>query len=73
MDLARQLLNTSDSPKFLTEAELAERWKLSKDYLSNLRRAGRVPPYIQRGQGRALYPLDGVEAYEKANLHIAKP
>lgn len=68
MDLARQSLSTCDNSNFLTEQELADRWRLDKDYVSNLRRAGKAPPYFQRGQGKPLYPLDEVIAYEKAHL-----
>lgn len=50
--------------QFLTGAELAMRWKLSRQTLTNWRYAGKGPPYIRVG-ARVLYPMDGIAAFEK--------
>jgi hypothetical protein len=50
--------------KFLTGPELASRWKLSHQTLANWRHAGKGPPFIRVG-ARVLYPLEGINAFER--------
>ncbi len=50
---------------FLTEDELATRWKLSRRTLQRWRALGRGPAY--RRIGRITYTIDDVEAYERAS------
>lgn len=48
----------------VTPLELAKHWRMSPDYIANLRRAGRGIPYIKLGTGRVLYRLSEVLAEE---------
>lgn len=52
---------------FLTPKELAQRWKMSVETLSNWRVRGVGPVFVKMGsgsRGRVLYRLTDVEAYE---------
>jgi hypothetical protein len=49
---------------YLTSKELADRWRLSDQTLANWRYAGKGPPFIRVG-ARVLYPIEGINAYEK--------
>lgn len=61
-----------DRSKFLTPAELVERWQdtpLSISYVTLARRraAGKEPVFCHAGHNdRVYYPLDAIEAYELA-------
>src|SRR4051794_31105315 len=48
---------------FLTQMELAHRWRLTGRTLEKWRWIKRGPPYVKLGR-RVLYPLADVEAYE---------
>lgn len=52
--------------RLLTPAELVTRWRdsITLVTLATWRSRKQGPPYVKVG-GRVLYPLDGVEAYEK--------
>ncbi len=54
------------SSEFLTDLELADRWHMHRQTLIRWRRQSTGPAYV-RIEGRVLYPLAGVEQYEKAN------
>ena len=51
----------------LTENQLAERWGMSIKTLQDWRRKGTGIAYLKLGKA-IRYPLDVVEAYEKANM-----
>lgn len=51
-------------PPFLTSAELADRWRLKPQTLTNWRHTGQGPPFIRVGN-RVRYPIEGIEACEK--------
>ena len=53
----------------LDENELAERWDKSPRTLQGWRQQGKGPRYLKIG-AHVLYPLDEIEAYEAANLHV---
>ena len=53
--------------RHLTQRELAERWRISEATLERWRSDGIGPNYL-RLQGRVLYRLVDVEAYEEACL-----
>ncbi|MPY72882.1 MAG: helix-turn-helix domain-containing protein [Alphaproteobacteria bacterium] len=57
---------------FLTPAELAERWKVSRGVLANWRAQGKGPGFIRLGPkgGCIVYRLSEVEAYE-AERYVA--
>lgn len=50
----------------VTPEELAKHWRMSRDYLSNVRRTGRGTPFVKLPTGRVLYRLSDVLAAEQA-------
>jgi predicted site-specific integrase-resolvase len=50
--------------QYLTSKEVADRWRLSDQTLANWRSAGKGPPFIRVGS-RVLYPVEGIQAWEK--------
>ena len=54
------------SSEFLTDAQLAARWQVHRQTLIRWRREKIGPPFV-RINTRVLYPITGVEQYEKAN------
>ena len=57
----------SVGPELLTDAQLAERWQLSRGTLANQRSQGRGPAYLKIA-GRVRYRRSDIEAYEQAGL-----
>jgi predicted DNA-binding transcriptional regulator AlpA len=53
--------------ELLTDAQLAERWQLSRGTLANQRSQGRGPSYVKIA-GRVRYRRSDIEAYEQAGL-----
>ena len=53
--------------ELLTDAQLAERWQLSRGTLANQRSQGRGPAYLKI-EGRVRYRRSDIEAYEQAGL-----
>lgn len=49
---------------YLTSKEVADRQRLSDQTLANWRHAGKGPPFIRVG-ARVLYPVEGINAFEK--------
>jgi hypothetical protein len=49
---------------FLTPKELAQRWRLNHQTLANWRHKRQGPPFVRIGT-RVLYPMEGVQAFEK--------
>lgn len=60
--------NGPDSKKYLTQRELLDRWRgeIKLATLTTWRSRKQGPPYVKVG-GKVLYPLGGVEEYEKRN------
>lgn len=54
---------------YLTSKEVADRWRFSDQTLANWRYAGKGPPFIRVG-ARVLYPIDGIEAFERLSQHL---
>ena len=52
---------------FVTEAELAERWRHSLRSLQRWRADGKAPPFTRLGR-RVVYRLSDVESFEKAHI-----
>lgn len=54
--------------KYLTQRELLDRWRgeIKLATLTTWRSRKQGPPYVKVG-GKVLYPLGGVEEYEKRN------
>jgi hypothetical protein len=63
-----QTSGTDPSKKYLTQNELLERWRqeIKLATLTTWRSRRQGPPYVKVG-GKVLYPLAGVEEYEKKN------
>ena len=57
-------------PVYLTQIELAERWKLSTRTLERWRSLKIGPPYVRIG-GRIRYRLDDAEAFECSHRHLS--
>jgi hypothetical protein len=56
----------------LTDAQLAERWQLSRGTLANQRSQRRGPAYIKLA-GRIRYRRSDIEAYEQAGFVSPEP
>ena len=56
------------SSEFLTDAQLAARWQIHRSTLIRWRRQEIGPPFV-RINTRVLYPISGVEQYEKTNTN----
>lgn len=54
--------------RLLTEADLANRWKIPQKTLRNWRCLRKGPPWIQIGAGHVRYRPADIEAYEAAKL-----
>lgn len=54
-------------PAFLTQAELAERWRMSVRTLDRWRDLAKGPPWLTLN-GRIRYRLEDVEAFERSRL-----
>lgn len=61
----RPLLEMLDDV-FMTSGELAGRWRLSDDHLSNVRRAGKGPDWVKLPTGAVRYRAADVIASELA-------
>ncbi len=53
----------------LDEKELARHWRMSPRTLQGWRQQGKGPRYMKI-EGRVIYPMSEIEAYEAANLHV---
>lgn len=57
---------TENRQTYLTEPDLAERWRMTSSALRNQRSRGRGPRFVKLGpHGRVRYPLDEVLRYER--------
>jgi hypothetical protein len=57
----------------LTPQQLADRWKITRVWLYNLKRDKRVPKYRQKGTGkraRITFPLEEVIKFEKEHFDL---
>ena len=64
-----ELLKTK---KFLTQGELAERWRLTESTIKNLRDRGQLPYLRLPGSSRVLYPAETIEELERLHTTLAK-
>ena len=51
--------------KFLTQSELAERWRMTESTIKNLRDRGHISYFRLPGSSRVLYPADVVKELER--------
>jgi hypothetical protein len=63
-------ITTPEGGEFLTPADLAARWKgkISVGTLRNWRAKGLGPAFTKISSTGILYPLQAVEAYERAKM-----
>jgi hypothetical protein len=64
-----ELLKTK---KFLTQSELAERWRLTESTIKNLRDRGQLPYFRLPGSSRVLYATEVVKELERLHTTPAK-
>lgn len=57
----------NDEPKFLTQRDVAVRWKLSIRTLEGWRYKGVGPTYTKI-RGRVLYSIEAIERFETAGI-----
>ena len=55
------------SPPYLTQVELAARWRISPGTLERWRWAGEGPRFLKLG-GRVVYRIADIEAFEQQQL-----
>lgn len=56
------------SIKHLNQRQLAERWTVSEASLERWRTEGHGPAFLKL-QGRVVYRMEDIEAFEAKNLH----
>jgi len=59
------------SHEFLTQLDLARRWRMSPRTLERWRWLGKGPPYVRIAH--VLYKLEDVKSYENAHLRVVTP
>ena len=57
---------------YLTQKELAERWRVSQGTIINLRRTGSIPFFSVPGSSKILYPVDGIIYCEQQHTTTTK-
>jgi hypothetical protein len=58
--------------RFLTQTELAKRWRMSQSCVKNWRDRGHLPYFRLPGSTRILYPVDAIEEVEKLHTTQAR-
>jgi len=56
---------TSENRVFLTQSELAQRWRVTQSSIKNWRERGQLCYFQLPGSSRVLYPIEAVEEIEK--------
>jgi len=59
-----------NSPLFLSESELASRWRVSTRFVRQLRAERRID-FVRLGR-RVIYPVNAIELYESEQLIEAR-
>lgn len=54
--------------QYLTQTELARRWRLSPRTLERWRTLGQGPSYLKIGH--VLYPMNNIEAFERERMYL---
>jgi predicted DNA-binding transcriptional regulator AlpA len=57
--------------RFLNQAELAERWRLSERTIEKWRSTGRGPQHLKLGR-RVVYRLEDIERFEIENIRKSR-
>jgi hypothetical protein len=63
---------SSHEKSFLTQSELAKRWRLTESSIKNLRDKGHLPYFRLPGSSRILYPVETIEELERLHTTSAK-
>ena len=58
--------------KYLTQGELAERWRITESTVKNLRGRGQLPYFRLPGSSRVLYAVEAVEELERLHTTPAE-
>ena len=58
--------------RYLTQSELAERWRLTQSSIKNLRDRGQLPYFRLPGSSRVLYAAEAVEELERLHTTPGK-
>ncbi len=61
-----------EEKKFLSQRELAERWRRTESSVKNLRDRGHLPYFRLPGSARVLYPVEAVKELEKQHTTPVK-
>ncbi len=69
----RDYPNMTDSTKYLTEAQVSERYQIPARSLQRWRVTGQGPAFVRFGPRRVRYRLDDIEAWaaSRTYTHIA--
>jgi hypothetical protein len=59
--------NKIHADKYLTQNELAERWKCAESTIKSMRDRGYLPYFNPPGSARILYPIDQIVLIETKN------
>lgn len=69
-----QMLPPKRLPQHLTEAELAQRWRVDVQVVAAKRKAGDGPPYLRLANSATKqtirYPVAAIEAWEQEHLVV---
>ena len=63
---------TTDNRTFLTQSELADRWRVAQSSIKNWRERGHLCYFQLPGSSRVLYPLKAIEEIERKFTKPAK-
>jgi hypothetical protein len=66
------MAESTHEQKFLTQAELAKRWRLTESTVKNLRDRGQLPYFRLPESTRILYPLESIEEVERQHTTQAR-
>ena len=72
MEVQQQQEQQKNEVKFLTQEEVADRFRVSSGTIINWRKKGLLRYFRVSGSTRVLYPIDTVEELEQQSLHQEK-
>lgn len=61
-----------EEKKFLSQRELAERWRRTESSIKNFRDRGHLPYFRLPGSARVLYPVEAVKELERQHTKSAR-
>jgi len=63
-------MTAEDVDRFLTAADLADRWQVTRRRIYTLRWQGEAPPAVRIGDGTLRWRLADVQAYEADRAEV---